>query len=50
MQFGWPKDIDNWALFLDIDGTLVPIAPDPWSVKPAPTSDCPRKLRPSPRR
>jgi trehalose 6-phosphate phosphatase len=36
MQFGWPQDIDNWALFLDIDGTLVPIAPDPWSVKPAP--------------
>lgn len=36
MQFAWPKDIDNWALFLDIDGTLVPIAPDPWSVKPAP--------------
>jgi trehalose 6-phosphate phosphatase len=36
MQFAWPQDIDNWALFLDIDGTLVPIAPDPWSVKPAP--------------
>lgn len=36
MQFAWPRDIDNWALFLDIDGTLVPIAPDPWSVKPAP--------------
>jgi trehalose 6-phosphate phosphatase len=36
MQFAWPQDIDNWALFLDIDGTLVPIAPDPWSVKPSP--------------
>jgi trehalose 6-phosphate phosphatase len=36
MQFAWPDDLDNWALFLDIDGTLVPIAPDPWSVKPAP--------------
>jgi trehalose 6-phosphate phosphatase len=36
MQFAWPQDIDNWALFLDIDGTLVPIAPDPWSAEPAP--------------
>lgn len=36
MQFAWPNDIDNWALFLDIDGTLVPIAPDPWSARPAP--------------
>lgn len=36
MQFAWPADIENWALFLDVDGTLVPIAPDPWSVKPSP--------------
>lgn len=36
MQFTWPTDIDNWALFMDIDGTLVPIAPDPWSVEPSP--------------
>lgn len=36
MQFAWPENLDDWALFLDIDGTLVPIAPDPWSVKPSP--------------
>jgi trehalose 6-phosphate phosphatase len=36
MKFEWPEPPDALALFLDIDGTLVPIAPDPWSVRPAP--------------
>lgn len=35
MTFDWPENLDTLALFLDIDGTLVPIAPDPWSVKPS---------------
>ena len=42
MQFAWPQDIDNWALFLDIDGTLVPIAPTPAEVRPSP--ELPRLL------
>jgi trehalose 6-phosphate phosphatase len=36
MKFDWPEKIETLALFLDVDGTLVPVAPDPWSVRPSP--------------
>lgn len=36
MKFEWPEPPDRLALFLDIDGTLVPIAETPWAVEPSP--------------
>lgn len=36
MPFERPENIAELALFLDVDGTLVPIAASPWAVEPSP--------------